>query len=1102
MSGVSIGPNGSLFITDQNNGRIRLVVDGLITTVAGTGSFRFSGDGGLATQAELTNINDAQVGPDGSLYIWGSNSERVRKVAPFLPGVAVDDFVVAAEDGSEVYVFTNSGRHLRTLNALTGAVRYQFGYDSVGQLISITDGDGNATAITRDASGHPTALIAPGGQRTTLTVDANSYLATVTNPANERVQLSYTAEGLLVTQTDPKGGLHRYGYDALGRLIRDEDPAGGVQTLARVDTPTGHTVTRTTALGRTSTYQVEHLPTGAIRRSVTQPSGAKTVALIGTDGSKQTAMPDGSATTVQYGPDPRFGMQAPVATSVILKTPAGRTRTITTTRTAMLSDPNNLFSLTKLTDTVTDNGVVSTREYDGTSRVWTGTTADGRSGTLKVDALGRMTQVQTAGLAPVDFAYDGHGLLSTVTEGAGATSRTTNLTYNSARNLSGISDALGRSVGFAYDLAERLTKQTLPDSRTIQYSYDAAGNAKAITPPGRPAHGFAYTPIDQMSSYTPPNVGPGSTATQYIYNADRALTRLTRPDGQVVDLTYDAAGRTSTLKFARGLLNYTYSATTAKLIGVTAPGGIDLGYSYDGALLTGVTWSGSVSGTTAYTYNNDFRVTTEKVNGANSVSFAYDADGLLTMAGSLSLTHNAQNGLLTGTTLGGVTDIVSYTDLAELKDYSVVYGGSGMYSVGYVQDAIGRITQKIETIAGATATYGYTYDPAGRLSGVTKNGTTATTYTYDSNGNRTGGTGPSGTVSATYDNQDRLLTYGSASYSYTANGELLSKTAGTQTTRYQYEALGNLLNVTLPNGTVIDYLIDGRNRRIGKKVNGTLIQAFLYQGSLRPIAELDGSNTIVSRFVYATRSNVPDYMVKGGITYRIITDHLGSPRSVIDVATGTVAQRMDYDEFGTVLQDTHPGFQPFGFAGGLYDHDTKLVRFGARDYDADTGRWTAKDPIGFAGRSTNVYTYVGNNSVNLIDPSGLYPNIVEDWGPLIPAPPAPPGHPFYGNYCGPGNLPGAPISSLDAACKDHDECYDKAGLSAHDVSNPSSLSSEKKDAKRSCDARLVKKAQHFQNNNNPGLKAWLTCVAIGIDAIFDKPPTLIHHPEDPLDMKW
>ena len=132
-----------------------------------------------------------------------------------------------------------------------------------------------------------------------------------------------------------------------------------------------------------------------------------------------------------------------------------------------------------------------------------------------------------------------------------------------------------------------------------------------------------------------------------------------------------------------------------------------------------------------------------------------------------------------------------------------------------------------------------------------------------------------------------------------------------------------------------------------------------------------GAGNVVTRFVYASRGNVPDYMVWGGNTYRIITDHLGSPRLVINVATGAVAQRMDYDEFGNVVLDSNPGFQPFGFAGGLYDRDTRLVRFGARDYDAETGRWTAMDPILFAAGDTNLYGYVMNDPINVRDSSGL-----------------------------------------------------------------------------------------------------------------------------------
>lgn len=140
------------------------------------------------------------------------------------------------------------------------------------------------------------------------------------------------------------------------------------------------------------------------------------------------------------------------------------------------------------------------------------------------------------------------------------------------------------------------------------------------------------------------------------------------------------------------------------------------------------------------------------------------------------------------------------------------------------------------------------------------------------------------------------------------------------------------------------------------------------------MAELDGSGNVVARFVYCGcgQDNVPAYLEKGGVTYRIISDHLGSPRLMVNTTDGTIGQRIDYDEFGNITLDTNPGFQPFGFAGGLYDQHTTLTRFGARDYDAETGRWTAKDPIGFGAEATNFYGYVENDPVNSLDPDGLF----------------------------------------------------------------------------------------------------------------------------------
>ena len=292
-----------------------------------------------------------------------------------------------------------------------------------------------------------------------------------------------------------------------------------------------------------------------------------------------------------------------------------------------------------------------------------------------------------------------------------------------------------------------------------------------------------------------------------------------------------------------------------------------------------------------------------------------------------------------------------------------------LYNADYTRDKLGRTTQKTETIGGATTTYVYGYDTAGRLATVTINGTLVDTYSYDSNNNRTSLNRSGSTTNGVYDNQDRLTGYGANTYAYTTAGELQGKTNGGQTTTYGYDVVGNLRTVALPNGTNIAYVIDGANRRLGKRVNGTLTQGFLYQDRLAPVAELDGAGNVVSRFVYGSRSNAPDYLVNGGVTYRIVSDQVGSVRLVVDAGSGVVMQRLDYDEFGVVMADTNPGFQPFGFAGGLYDAQTKFVRFGARDYDAETGRWTAKDPILFGG-GTNLYAYALSNPLNLIDVTG------------------------------------------------------------------------------------------------------------------------------------
>ncbi|MCL4863415.1 MAG: hypothetical protein KJZ93_28685, partial [Caldilineaceae bacterium] len=221
--GIAFGPDGSLHISWYHGlgGYVfRVQEDGSLTVVAGAGASGYSGDGGPAAQARFRNTEDIAIGPDGTIYILDQLNHRIRRVAEILPGFSGEETPIPAPDGSELYIFDAQGRHLRTRHGLTGATIYEFSYDDAGRLAQIKDSDGNTTLIERTASGVPTAIVVPFGQRTALTVDGNGFLASVTNPAGETVQLVTSERGLLTRFTNPRGQSTQYEYDVRGRLVR------------------------------------------------------------------------------------------------------------------------------------------------------------------------------------------------------------------------------------------------------------------------------------------------------------------------------------------------------------------------------------------------------------------------------------------------------------------------------------------------------------------------------------------------------------------------------------------------------------------------------------------------------------------------------------------------------------------------------------------------------------------------------------------------------------------------------------------------------------------------------------------------------------------
>lgn len=982
------GPNdvvgdkeGNLYIAEALGYRIRTVAsDGIIRTFAGTGLYGFSGDRGVATAARLDRPYGVAVDPHSHLYIADTHNNRIRRVTPQFPGFTYTDIAITSDDGGRLYRFDENGRHLESYDTLTGVVLYSFGYDTEGRLSSVEDRDGNVTNIERDAEGKPTAVVAPFGQRTVLGLDPNGYIERIENPAGEAVQLTYAADGLLTSLTHAKGNLYEYFYDDLGRLERAENPAGGSKALVRTETDDGHEIAVTTAEGRTTRYLFEHLPTGATRYLNTFPDGTQTeVHEFG--GTREISYADGTSVTITEGPDPRFGMMSPVITSATLSTPDGLNLVIGGSRSAVLTDPADPMSLETLTTTSTVNGRTTNSVYEAATRTITETSPAGRQIVATLDEMGRIASGQEANLEPIAITYDTFGRLEIIRSGLGDLARVAALGYDPLMGfLASITNPLDAPWSILRDDAGRIKTLTRPNLESIGFTYDDNSNVASATPPDSSAHLFAYNTIDNIESYDPPTVVGTPTPLGFSYTPDADLDVITLADGTAIERDYDpTTGALSTITWpgTAGTTSFGYDPATGQLTWMSTSDGEWLTLDYDGSLPKDFTWSGTVAGTVTRSYDSDLRISGLTVQvGADERSWSYlyeDADGLLTQAGDLTLTHDPVNGLPTGTTLGPVSTGLTYTSFGEPQTLSASYDTTGLYEAAFLEyDKLGRIVRVQETVEGVSETRRYVYDEADRLDQVWVDGTLYMDLDYDANGNRTRTVYPQSSlvIDATYDAQDRLRTWGDVSYGFNDNGLLATRSSPSGTTTYDYDAHGALRSVMLDDATALTYAIDPAGRRVGKSVNGVLERGWLYQDSLTPIAELEASGAIRAVFVYGSRPHVPDYMVTGGETYRLIADVRGSVRLVVNMATGAVVQRIDYDPWGRVLADSNPEFQPFGFAGGLYDPDTGLVRFGARDYDPETGRWTAKDPVLFDSGQTNFYAYVDNDPINWVDVTG------------------------------------------------------------------------------------------------------------------------------------
>lgn len=982
VRGLAMTPDGRLIYSDSDNEQLRRVE---------------------APSPELQGASTLVPSTDGQLIYAFDSGGRHQKT-------------LAADTGAVLFEFGYSKEGwliaVRDRNGRTTTIKR----DKKGRPIGIVSPDGVQTRLDLYSGGKNDGLLKKVTGPTGVSRSFDYYRAG-TDPGC--LKDGSNCEGLLKTYTDPGGGVHNFEYDKLGRLIKDTGPEGFEKTLKRNKLgkgKDGYRVTWTSGGSESRTYTnrfpEDRSASWRKKRSVEVAPGQKLKMTVHDDGTRTTVLPDGTKITDDVGGDPRFGMLAPTTGSRTVETPSGLKATIKVERDAKLENEDEPTSLKTLTTKTAINGATWRRQYGkvgkmGVKRRVVATSPTGRKGTVEYDDRGRVIRQTVPGLHPVRYRYGPKGRLTAIEQGPkGGPTRVTKLGYDGKGYLKKATAPDGHSTSFTRDGAGRPLHQLLPAtkmgaparSHRIDFGYDSAGRLQSLAPPARSKHSFSYDKAGRPKRYAPPSGGQGKLAVEYGYDQDGRLMSIKSPEGDLTRIHWQTqSGRLDKIVHSGGRsIDYRYGAGTgrlSKIIEAESGQTSSIAFTRDGPLVTAMRWSegGKTVGSVEMNYSNSLRLRSRSVNGGHAVAFGYDRDGFRTTVGSMGLDFHDKNGLLETSKLKSFRTQWAWSRFGQPKSRRVTAAGGFRFDVSYQYDAMGRITRLTETDGQQTRRIKYVYDARGRLVEVYRDkdgdqsfAASERTHSYEwgPNGNPLAVERPSGKISASQlmvDGQDRLRQFGRWRFQYTTSGEVRSRKATMTggTTTYGWGEFGTLERVDLAGGKTVAYESDPLLRRVVRRLKDkqgqtTDFRRYVYKDVRNPVATLDRNGKVVSRFVYGESSYVPSYMIRSGRTYRFVVDHLGSVRAVVDAQTGQVKQRIDYGPYGQVLRDTNPGFQPFGFAGGLYDPVTGLVHFGSREYDPRIGRFLKKDGIGFAGGDLNLYGYVSRDPVNFIDPTGHY----------------------------------------------------------------------------------------------------------------------------------
>jgi RHS repeat-associated protein len=952
---------------------------------------------------------------------WGTGeSQKMNgfKTISLAPYGSVD--LVPSLNGKEVYIFDQQGRHLETRNAFTNSSIYRFLYSPDNKLAEIKDIDGQSTIFHRDSSGLLTSVEAPFENVTAVTLSPSGLIATATTPLGTTYSMDYDTQKFLTTFTRPDGLQTAFSYDSDGNFTREDKNNGFFQSFVDTLTDLTKSVVHNTNAGTIGIDEVARIGT---KETIVSKDGSGAVRSKREDTSLSTRIEQDEMTTeITYANDEVWGSLAPKIYSRTINASENRPGSFANfsliqypNKSTVLADFSNPLSAQQISIQESVPFVNLRTVYDVGNRTLKTTDSNNRVTTTVFNSSDRPIRIFNDNLSTdISLEYFPNGLLSKVKQSG----REVSYSYDTKGNVLTMTESGPTSSATTQFLRlpnGLVHKVIAANGEVTNYEYTSSGALKKIVTSSGAEHIFEYEIGDLLSSTLNPFVSSVTNSSIYEYDVNKRLAKVTKPSGRFMEYQYKSGSNwLKSIRTSSGTNEYTELNASGRVQTAKSSDNVQTSYVWMGPVITEEKYfdtDGSVIATLNYDYAYHSPLLTQiRINNQQSIGFDYGNELLIKNisvgTAGISYTYSKESATeVTNETFfsSGTASAVYKTTSTGRRtaEHRFAKGSNGKLvkleindspETGLPQESKTAVFSTLSGAVVGSASFEkstHSYDQSKRLiASVRQTGpaedqiTDSTNVSYampiDKNGNITSYTAvKSGTTLATnaqHDAQDRLLSLqGSVNreYAYNDDGDMMSMTNCFGTVFYDYDEYSNLKKVTLPSGKVIEYKVDAFNRRIKKLVNGATQEYYLWYDSTRLAAVLDKDKKFKLVYVYGPTSRTPVAVVKGGITYKVISDpDLGSIRYVVDVGNGTIVQEMAYDAYGNIMKNSNPDFQPLGFAGGLMDKDTRLVRFGARDYDPTIGRWTTKDPIGFEG-GNNFYEYGRSNPVAHIDPSGL-----------------------------------------------------------------------------------------------------------------------------------